>query len=131
MRKHCVACAVEPPVAVGGHAGLLDVGDQPSALVVGHPVAGRGLDERQIVNTDHPQRAAHREMLDQGAPLVELGVEICHGEAGQPGPHGQVGGGRVGRMQPDEVCDGVADRARRFTQEVPPGQPASPFGSSE
>ena len=85
MRQHRVAGLVEPSVSVGGHACLLHVGDQLSTLVVGYPVAGCGLDERQVVDTDHPQRPAHREVFDERAPLVQRGVEVGHREAGQPG----------------------------------------------
>ena len=41
------------------------------------------MDERQVLGADHPQRAAHREMLDEGAPLVERGVEVGDREAGR------------------------------------------------
>ena len=104
MRQHRVTGAVEPLVTVGRHAGLLDVGDQPSTLVVGHPVTGRGLDGRQVVNADHPQRAAHRQMFDQRAPLVKRVVEVGDGETWHPGPQRQVGRGGVGGMQADEIA---------------------------
>ena len=82
MREHSGTGAVQPSVAVGGNPRPLHVGDQLSALVVGHPVAGRGLDERQVVDADHPQCATHREMLDERAPLVQGAVQVGHCEAG-------------------------------------------------
>ena len=62
------------------------------------------MDQRQVLGAHHPQRAAHREELDQGAPLIRLGLQIGDCDAGQPCPSRQVGGGRVGGMQPHEVA---------------------------
>jgi hypothetical protein len=65
------------------------------------------MNQRQVLGAHHPQRAAHREVLDQRAPLIKLGVQIGDGDAGQPCPQQQVGGGRVGGMQPHEGRGGA------------------------
>ena len=129
--QHRITRTVQPRVTVVGDAGLLHVGDQPAAFVVGHPVAGRGLDQRQIIGADHPQRATHREVLDEAAPLVERGVEVGDGEAGQPSPQRQIRRGGIGGVQPDELRDRLVDRAGRRSEEMPPRQPCPPFGTRE
>jgi hypothetical protein len=80
------------------------------------------MNQRQVLGAHHPQRAAHREVLDQRAPLIRLGVQIGDSDAGQPCPPRQVRGGRVGGMQPHEVRCGAGDRVRGpvWAQEVPP-----------
>ena len=112
MRENGVTRAVQPAVTVVGNAGLLHIGDQLSAFVACYPVTGRGLDERQVTDADHPQRATHREVLDEGAPLVQRGVEVGHRETGPPGPQGQVRRGRIGGVQADERRDGIVNRGR-------------------
>ena len=91
-------------VAVVGDPRLLRVRHQPTAFVIGHPVARARLDQRQVLGPHRPQRAAHREVLDQRAALVELGVQIGDGEAGQPRPQRQIRRGRVGRVQRDQLA---------------------------
>jgi hypothetical protein len=82
--QHRCARRVQPPVPVVGDLCLLRVCHQSTAFVIGHPVACTRLDQRQVLGPHRPQRAAHREMLDQRPALVELGVQIGDGEAGQP-----------------------------------------------
>jgi hypothetical protein len=106
---------------------LLRIGHQSAALVVGHPVAGARLDQRQVLSAHRPQRAAHREVFDQRAALVELGVQIGDREAGQPRPQRQIWSRRVGGVQPDEIGHYVVDRTRRAGQEMPPREPRSSF----
>ena len=91
------------------------------------------MDQRQVLGAHHPQRAAHREELDQGAPLIRLGLQIGDCDAGQPCPSRQVGGGRVGGMQPHEGRGGAGDQVRGpvWAQEVPPRQAGAPLGEGE
>ena len=86
MSQYCGRRDVQPRVAVDTNAGLLGIGDHLSALVAGHPVAGAGLDERQILGADDPQCPPHREVFHQAPALVELVVQIGEGEAGHPCP---------------------------------------------
>ena len=103
-----------------------------SAFVVGHPVAGAGLDQRQVLGAHDPQRPAHREVLDQRAALVELGVQIGDGEAGQPRPQRQIRRGRVGGVQPDDIACNVVDRGLRWpVEKVPACEPGPPLGNRE
>ena len=67
----------------------------------------RGLDQRQVVGADDPQRSAHREVFRQRAALVEVGVQIGDGETGQPCPQRQVRSGRIGGVQTDDTCSNV------------------------
>jgi hypothetical protein len=84
--QHRRARRVQPPVTVVGDSRLLRVGHQAAPLVVGHPVAGARLNQWQVLGARRPQRAAHREVLDQRAPLIEFGVQIGDREAGQARP---------------------------------------------
>ena len=85
---------------------------------------------RSSAPTTHSVRRIAR-CLTSAAPLVERGVEIGDGEAGQPRPQRQVRRGGVGGVQPDEVRDGPIHRAGRRSQEMPPRQPCPPFGVGE
>ena len=125
------ACRVQPHLAVRGDAGLLCVGDQFSAFVVRHPVAGRGLDQRQVVGTHDPQRAAHREVFCQRAALIQVGVQIGDGETGQPRPQGQVGSGRIGGVQTDDTCCDICRGLSVRVEEVAAREPGPPLGNRE
>jgi hypothetical protein len=78
--QHRRARSVQPRVTVVGDTRLLRVGNQPPALVVGHPVAGAGLDQRQVIGPHRPQCAAHCQVFDDRAVFVEFGVQIGDGE---------------------------------------------------
>jgi hypothetical protein len=130
--QHCGARRVQPCGPVGGDAGLLYVGHQPPPFVVGHPIAGCGLDRRQVFGAHHPQRATHREVFDQRAALVEFGVQIGDAEAGQPCPQRQIRRGRVGGMEADEIPGHTVDRVRRPpAQEMPWCQARPPLVNRE
>ena len=86
MTQHRRTGFVQPSLAVGGHPRFLGIGDQPPALVVCHPVAGGRLNQPQILCPHRPQRAAHRQVFEQGAVLLQLGVQVSDGETGHPRP---------------------------------------------
>ena len=131
VSQHRRASRVEPRITVVGESRLLRVGHQASAFVVGDPIAGARLDQRQVLGPHCPQRSAHGEVLDQRAALIEFGVQIGDGEAGQSRPQRQIRGGRVGGMQPDEIRHHTVDRIRAHRQKVAPRQPRPPFRNLE
>ena len=85
----------------------------------------------QVLDAHHPERAAHREVLDQRAAFVEFGIQVGDREAGQPRPERQIRGGRIGGMQPDEIGRHAADRRRVLTQEMPPRKSGPPLVDRE
>ena len=125
------ACRVQPRVAVGADAGILCVGDQLSAFVVRHPVAGRGLDQRQVVGADDPQRAPHREVFRQRAALIEVGVQIGDRELRQPRPQGQVGSGGISGVQTDDTGCDVRRGPSVCGEELAACEPGPPLGNCE
>jgi hypothetical protein len=129
--QHRRARGVQPRVTVVGDSGLHRVRCQPATLVVGHPITGGRLDQRQIPGPHRPERAPHREVFDQRAALVEFGVQIGDGEAGQSRPQRKIRGGGVGGVQPDKISHHTVDRVRWLSQEVPPRQPRPSFLNHE
>jgi hypothetical protein len=86
MPQHRRARGIQPFLAVDRDPGLLRIGRHPPAFVVRHPVTGPRLNEAQVFCAHHPQRATHREVLDQRAALVKLGIQIGDGNGGQARP---------------------------------------------
>jgi hypothetical protein len=44
--QHGGTCRRQPPFAVGGDPGFVQVGDKSAMFIVGDPVAGGGLNDR-------------------------------------------------------------------------------------
>ena len=122
MLQHRGRRSGEPRLTVGGDAGFLRIGHESPVFGDGDPVAGRRLDQGEILGGHHPQRPSHRQVLDHGALAIHGGIEVVDREAGQAGPQRQVRGGRVGGVQTDEAGRYAGHRRRGFTEEVPSRQ---------
>ena len=107
-----LAC-LEPALAVRVEARLVDVLDQAAALALRHAVARARLRDGQRLAREHEQRAAHRQVLDERALVVELAVEVGDRQLVHAGPGRQVHGRRVGRVQADEAAGRPRSGPRR------------------
>ena len=54
VAQHRRARGLQPLLAVGGDPRLLQVADEPAMFVGGHPIAGGGLNDRQVIGADAP-----------------------------------------------------------------------------
>jgi hypothetical protein len=75
------------------------VGDKSAMFVGCDPVAGGGLNDRQVISDDDPQRPSHRQMPYHGVTLVQLVLEVGRDETRASRPQRKKGRGGIGGMQ--------------------------------
>ena len=107
-----VAGGVEPGVAVRGDAGPLHVLGDPAPLGAGDPLRGAAPRRGQQLAREDEQGAAHRQLLDEGAVVVQRALDVGARHAVDAGVQREVRRRRLGRVQ-DRHGAGGRDRVRQ------------------
>jgi len=130
--EHGPGGLVEPGGRIGDPGGP-ELVQQVAPLHGGDVEGGGVMGERGVPAAEHPQRAAHRVVAQQGALVVQRGRDRIERGGAHPRRCREVDGDRVGGVQRDQIVgdgdDVVGAGVRR--QPVPEGQPGPALGIAD